>query len=260
MTDDYYFNDDTHRRDRRDSDKEVEEVSRAGDNKTPGTAEHECQRCGSDEWTWCDYRGCSNCFEPDRGDNKTLPERLRAPKPADEIVGRANVARAGWPTALELEAAVALEAADETNKSLHATWKATERELAEEKERAVARVEAVERERDDLGPLFVRDACRVLGVAEDDPYRLDKVMARLSEAVAAEARVVALTDALQRLMDAVYVLDLSDKWTRDHSAPGELIACTRPVETWTELADAFHAADAAVLASSVKQEQGEEGK
>lgn len=229
----------------------------AGNNKTPGTAEHECQRCGSDEWTWCDYRGCSGCFEPDRGDDKTLAERLRAE--ADDNPVFAYPERQGF-RALLREAAVALEAADETNKSLHATWKATERELAEEKERAVARVEAVERERDDLGPLFVRDACRVLGVAEDDPYRLDKVMARLSEAVAAEARVVALTDALQRLMDAVYVLDLSDKWTRDHSAPGELIACTRPVETWTELADAFHAADAAVLASSVKQEQGEEGK
>ncbi len=32
----------------------------------PEAERHECQRCGSDEWTWCDYRGCSDCFEADR--------------------------------------------------------------------------------------------------------------------------------------------------------------------------------------------------
>lgn len=27
------------------------------------TATHECQRCSSSEWEWCDYRGCSKCFD-----------------------------------------------------------------------------------------------------------------------------------------------------------------------------------------------------
>lgn len=31
----------------------------------PRAAKAACMRCLSDEWTWCDYRGCSVCFEPE---------------------------------------------------------------------------------------------------------------------------------------------------------------------------------------------------
>jgi hypothetical protein len=58
-------------------------------------------------------------------------------------------------------------------------------------ERAVA----AERERDELGPLFVRDACRVFGVDENDPYRMDKLMKRLETAAAAERALRDATDA-----------------------------------------------------------------
>ncbi len=43
-------------------------------------ADHECQRCNSQEWTWCDYRGCSVCFEPEPEDviNRTPEVETKA--------------------------------------------------------------------------------------------------------------------------------------------------------------------------------------
>lgn len=122
----------------------------AGDNKTPGTGEHECQRCGSDEWTWCDYRGCSDCFEPDRGDNKMLPERLR------ECARVQNVGVPyGQPVVVTLlrEAAVALETAEAKAASSEALWRhASEDRAASEREiqGKIAALGALYKERDDL--------------------------------------------------------------------------------------------------------------
>jgi hypothetical protein len=46
------------------------------------------------------------------------------------------------------------------------------------------REEAAERERDDLGPLFIRDACRILDVDEHDISRMDALARRASAAPA----------------------------------------------------------------------------
>ncbi len=66
--------------------------------------------------------------------------------------------------------------------------------------RIVARVEQAERERDELGPFFVRDCCRILGVDELDYLRLDTLAARLREAAAAERE---RDEALRRLSATV---------------------------------------------------------
>jgi hypothetical protein len=47
------------------------------------------------------------------------------------------------------------------------------------------REEAAERERDDLGPLFIRDACRILDVDEHDISRMDALADRLAALAAA---------------------------------------------------------------------------
>lgn len=71
-----------------------------------------------------------------------------------------------------------------------AMQRATRRvEQAEEAERDAVRaavewgdrVKQAERERDELGPLFIRDCCRILGVDENDMLRMDKIAARLAK-------------------------------------------------------------------------------
>ncbi len=57
-----------------------------------------------------------------------------------------------------------------------------------------ARAEQAERERDELGPLFIRDACRLLGIDESDSLRMDKIAARL-------ASVPALVEALRQYVE-----------------------------------------------------------
>lgn len=58
-----------------------------------------------------------------------------------------------------------------------------------------------------------------------------------------EEMLVETTHALRGLIHALFVLDLSDKWTLDNAVLGEVIACTRSVEVWRELDEAYeHAA------------------
>ena len=53
--------------------------------------------------------------------------------------------------------------------------------LVERFHEAEHRLQTVERERDNLGPLFIRDCCRILNVDESDYLRMDKIAARLAK-------------------------------------------------------------------------------
>ncbi len=70
------------------------------------------------------------------------------------------------------------------------TWQMTREEAAS----ILAELKQAERERDELGPLFIRDCCRILGVDENDYLRMDKIGTRL-------ASVPALVEALRRIAD-----------------------------------------------------------
>ncbi len=67
--------------------------------------------------------------------------------------------------------------------------KALASQLEAERERDEAK-----RESDDLGPFFVRDLCRLFGVDENEPLRMDKLADRL-------ASVPALVEALRRISE-----------------------------------------------------------
>src|SRR5207253_1691875 len=76
---------------------------------------------------------------------------------------------------------------------LETAW-ADKHALFERAESLAASLQAAEEERDELGPLFVRDMARLFGIAEDDYLRLDKTYEAAKNAV---ARLQAAEEALQ---------------------------------------------------------------
>ncbi len=100
-----------------------------------------------------------------------------------------------------------------------------------------ARAEQAERERDELGPLFIRDACRLLGIDESDSLRMDKIAARLASV---PALVEALREASTALSDASVMVETeNDGWQ---------------VRVYQRLCDEWERADAALTV--YEQSQG----
>lgn len=90
---------------------------------------------------------------------------------------------------------------------------------------AEARLAQAERERDELGPLFIRDCCRILGVDEKDTLRMDKIAARLAKAdKLAEALREIIALPVPRSVEAIEIADaaLAD-WSEDGLIPSPLV-------------------------------------